>query len=59
MKVEFTTMPVRGDFKFQMSDMYFMFDVVADVNANGVHEKVVLVDRVETLKKVRPFLLML
>jgi len=52
-------MPVRGDFKFQMSDMYYMFDVVAEVNANGVHEKVVLVDRKETLKKVRPFLLML
>lgn len=59
MRVEFETMPVRGDFRYQMSNAYFMFDVVADVNHNGVHERVVLVDRKETLKQVRPFLLML
>jgi len=59
MKVEVQTMPVKGDFRFQMSDAFFMFDVVADVNVNGVHEKVVLVDRKDTLKKVRPFLLLL
>ena len=59
MKIEFYTMPVRGDFKYQISDAYYMFDVVANVNVNGVHEKVVLVDRVETLKKIRPFLFLL
>ena len=59
MRVEFQTMPVRGDFRFQMNDAYFMFDVVANINLDGVHEKVVLVDRQETLKKIRPFLLVL
>ena len=59
MGVEFQTMPVRGDFRYQMSDAYYMFDVVADVNLDGVHEKVVLVDRQETLKKIRPYLLVL
>lgn len=59
MRVDFQTMPVRGDFRFQMSDAYFLFDVVCNVNVNGVHEKIVLVDRKESLKKIRPFLLML
>ena len=60
MKVQFETMPIRGEFRFQMSDAYFMFDVVADVNkGDGTHERVVLVDRQKTLKQVRPFLLML
>ena len=59
MRVEFQTMPVRGDFRYQMSDAYYMFDVVADINLDGVHEKVVLVDRQETLKKIRPYLLVL
>lgn len=59
MKISFETMPIRGDFRYQMSDAYFMFDVVADVNRDGVHEKVVIVDRKQTLKDVRPFLLML
>jgi len=59
MKVSFETMPVRGNFRYQMSDAYFMYDVVADVNRDGVHEKVVIVDRKQTLKEVRPYLLML
>ena len=59
MRVDFQTMPVRGESKFVMSDFYFIFDAVADVNVGGVHEKIVLVDRKETLKKIRPFLFML
>lgn len=59
MRVTFETMPVRGNFRYQVAEPYFMFDVVADVNRNGVHERVVLVDRQATLKEVRPMLLML
>jgi hypothetical protein len=59
MRLDFQTMPVRGNFRYQVAEPYFMFDVVADVNLGGVHEKVVLVDRKKTLQEVRPFLLML
>ena len=59
MRIDFQTMPVRGNFRYQVAEPFFMFDVVADVNKNGVHERVVLIDRKETLKEVRPMLLML
>jgi hypothetical protein len=52
-------MPVRGEFRYQVGEPFFYFDVVAEINNNGVFEKVVLVDRKETLKKIRPFLLMM
>lgn len=50
-------MPVRGEYRFQVGEPFFYFDVVAEINNKGVYEKVVLVDRKETLRHIRPFLL--
>lgn len=50
-------MPVRGENRYQVGEPYFFYSVVAEVNQQGVFEKIVLVDEKETLKRVRPFLI--
>lgn len=57
MKVSFQTMPVRGTSRFQIGEPYFFFDVIAEINVDGVYEKVVIVDRAKSLEKYRPYLL--
>jgi len=52
-------MPVRGEGRFQIGEPFYYFDVTAEINVKGQLEKVILVDRKETLKKIRPFLIML
>lgn len=51
-------MPVRAENRFQVGEPYYLYDVVAELNHNGIYEKVVMVDREETLKKIRPYLMM-
>ena len=50
---------MRGEGRYQVGEPFFYFDVVAEINKKGVFEKVVIVDRKETLKTTRPFLFML
>lgn len=57
MKVKFQTMPVRGDSRFQVGEPFYFFDVTAEINVNGVYEKVVVVDRKKSLENYRPFLI--
>ena len=59
LKVKFSTMPVVGKSRFTLGEPFFYFDVTASMNCNGVHEEIIIVDREKTLKKVRPFLMML
>jgi hypothetical protein len=59
MVVKFETMPVSGSVKLTMAEPYYLFDVKAEITHNGVYEEVVLVDRAESLKKFRPFLMMM
>ena len=58
LKVNFETMPVRGEGRFQIGEPFFYFDVTAELNVKGESKKLILVDRQETLKKIRPFLIM-
>lgn len=58
MTVRFGTMPVAGKSRYQVGEPFFFYDVTAEINHNGELHEVVLVDRKETLKKYRPFLLM-
>lgn len=57
MKVSFQTIPVRGTSRFQVGEPFFFFDVTAEINVNGLYEKVIIVDRQKSLEKYRPFLL--
>lgn len=57
MRVDFQTMPVGGRYRFRLEEPYYFFDVRAEITHNGVIEEVILVDREETLRKVRPFLM--
>lgn len=57
MKLTFETMPVIGTSRFAMGEPFYFFDVSAEINHNGVYEKVDIVNRTETLKRLRPFLM--
>lgn len=59
MKLTFETMPVVGKARFELGEPFYFFDVQAEITHNGVLEKVVLVDRQESLRKFRPFLMMM
>ena len=59
MKLTFETMPVVGKARFSLGEPFYFFDVQAEITHNGVFEKVILVDREESLKKFRPFLMMM
>ena len=59
MKLTFETMPVVGKARLTLGEPFYFFDVQAEITHNGVMEKVVLVDRAESLKKFRPFLMMM
>lgn len=59
MKLTFETMPVVGKARLTLGEPFYFFDVQAEITHNGVMEKVVLVDRAESLRKFRPFLMMM
>jgi hypothetical protein len=59
MRIDFETMPIVGKARFELGEPFYFFDVVAEITHNGVLEKVVLADRKESLKKFRPFLMMM
>ena len=49
-------MPILGRDRFQVGEPYFFYDVVAEINQDGVYKEVVIVDREASLKKYRPYL---
>ena len=57
MRIDFQTMPVGGRYRFRLEEPFYFFDVKAQITHNGIVEDLVLVDREETLKKVRPHLM--
>lgn len=59
MLLTFETMPVVGRGRFTLGEPFYYFDVKAKITHRGVLEKVVVVDRKESLKKFRPFLMMM
>lgn len=58
MHLRFQTMPIGGNFRFQVGEPFFFFDMVAEINHEGEYKEIVVVDRKESLKKHRPFLFM-
>lgn len=52
-------MPTGGKFKYQVGEPFFFYDMRAEISHNGTFKEVVLVDENESLKTVRPFLIML
>jgi len=59
MRVTFETMPVPGKARLTLGEPFYFFDVKAEITHKGVYEEVVLVDRAESLKKFRPYLMMI
>jgi len=49
-------MPIAGKSRYMVGEPFFFYDVVAEINHNGVYKEVVLVDKEESLKRYRPFL---
>lgn len=56
-KLSFKTMPVRGENRYMVGEPFFFYEVNAELNCNGVCEEFDIVNKEETLKKYRPFLL--
>ncbi|KAM3131080.1 hypothetical protein pb186bvf_016778 [Paramecium bursaria] len=59
MTLDFKTMPVPGKFRYQIGEPFYFYSLRANITHNGQHKEVVIVDEVETLKKIRPFLLII
>ena len=58
MTLRFKTMPVAGKFRFQIGEPFFFYEMIAEINHKGEYKEVVIVDKAESLKKYRPFLIM-
>jgi hypothetical protein len=49
-------MPAPGNFRYQVGEPFFIYDLRAHIHRKGVYEEVVLVDENEVLKRTRPYL---
>lgn len=56
-EIKFKTMPIRRKNRYYVGEPTFLYDVTAKLNHNGILEDLILVDKKETLKKHRPFLI--
>lgn len=52
-------MPTHGQFRYQVGEPFFYYDVRAEVNHNGEFKEIVLVDENVELKTKRPFLILI
>lgn len=52
-------MPVHGEFRYQVGEPYYFYDLRADVVHNGQFKEIILVDQEATLAKKRPFLIII
>jgi hypothetical protein len=50
-------MPIRRYNRYALGEPTFLYDVKATINNNGKIAEVIMVDKDETLKKHRPFLI--
>lgn len=52
-------MPVHGEFRYQVGEPFYFYDLRAEVVHNGQFKEVVIVDEKTELKKKRPFLIII
>lgn len=53
------TMPVHGQFRYQVGEPYYFYDLRADVVHNGQYKEIILVDEKDVLARKRPFLIII
>lgn len=52
-------MPVHGEFRYQVGEPFYFYDIRAEVTHNGQFKEVVIVDEKVELQKKRPFLIII
>jgi hypothetical protein len=55
--IDFKTMPIRRYNRYAIGEPTFLYDVKATLNHDGKVSEIVMVDKKETLRKHRPFLI--
>jgi hypothetical protein len=55
--IDFKTMPIRRYNRYALGEPTFLYDVKATLNHDGKVSEIVMVDKKETLKRHRPFLI--
>ena len=50
-------MPVHGQYRYQVGEPYYYYDMRAEVVHNGQYKEIVLIDEKVELAKKRPFLI--
>lgn len=55
--IDFKTMPIRRNNRYALGEPTFLYDVKATLNQNGKVEEIIMVDRNDTLRRHRPFLI--
>lgn len=53
------TMPVHGEFRYQVGEPFYFYDLRAELTHNGQFKEIVIVDEKTELKKKRPFLIII
>ena len=56
-RLNFKTMPIRGENRYMVGEPFYFYEVKAELNVNGVCEEFDVVNKEETLKNYRPFLI--
>jgi hypothetical protein len=59
MIIEVKTMPVHGEWRYQVGEPFYFYSLRAEVSHNGQYKEIVLVDENVELKKKRPFLIII
>lgn len=59
MKINIKTMPIGGKNRFMPEEPFFFYDLRAELNVDGEFKEIVIIDEKESLKKYRPFLIMI
>ena len=52
-------MPVHGQFRYQVGEPFYFYDIRGEVSHHGQFKDVVLVDESDVLTKKRPFLIII
>lgn len=53
------TMPVHGEWRYQVGEPFYFYDLRAEVVHEGKYKEIVLIDEEEVLAKKRPFLMII
>ena len=53
------TMPVHGQFRYQVGEPFYFYSLRADVVHEGKYKEIVIVDEQEELSRKRPFLIII